>query len=944
MRYVSLKKSKALRLLALSVLVSSCSLKSNGQQQTVTIALPGAQFSLLEKMTEWISLAWASGTTSSNLDSDPTVLSDFDCFGVNVSGPGILPDPNVTCTDQTDAPAIIGGFVPNGNTSIDLLVPAGPGRNIQIFGVKSLVGCPNLHDMLHDGAINFSNIGHFYTIGGTQADIFADANVDIKVTYNSASPVRTFNNCKRNGDVDNSHVWNVFAGTGPGKVNSTKTVNGTSYIGGKFDYVGPTTQQGAMLSQSNGTLAASSYNPAHISGTVRCSTPDGHGGFYVGGSFSHVQSNSYNTNFAGLIHVAFDGSFDSSFVAQVNGTGESVYACAFDGTTLFLGGNFTQLSLDGTHFTPANALAAIPVSSPSITNLGGVISASSPMVLAMDIDHVRNKLYVGGTFTLVGVLSGHSNAAAFSTLSSNSYSAVSAWHPDTVGGVNAVYADGGSVNGYVYLGGPFTGPKSYLFRIGADGSIDATWISGLSSTVFSIAKDSLSNFYVAAYDSSSVPHVYRLDSAGAIAATLLTTSGTPEPINSIALSTDGSNQLYAGGKFNIAGHQNLVSVSDPAGAATVNSSFRADASIGSSIYSVGANQVGKLFVGGDFQSIGGVLRNNMAAIDLSSGQATSWTSPYGVGEVTAVKSDGNYVYATSQIAGANPPSVVKISTGNTGTGSWQYYTGSTSDFLSTLTLDQGTLYAGGLFTSLAGGTVTGLSNVARIDANSGTIDTTWKPVIGVTGPTGSQVSKIAVDGNTVYVGGHFTTINGSTTMTSLVGVQGQSGATGSMIAGWNDPHTPLASGVDSMVMIPANTYSFAPSGALLVGTGSYIRFVDGAGNVNLSWLGEPSISTYMTVTSKLVRAGDTLYIAGVANGTSGQGLLAYDLSTQLLIPTSAFNPGIQGSGMSVNSVEVFDHGAMLIGGSFQQVNTTAGAGGKMGWSLGLFDSATGVFY
>jgi hypothetical protein len=666
--------------------------------------------------------------------------------------------------------------------------------------------------------------------------------------------------------------------------------------------------------------------------------PDGRGGFYVGGNFNHVESTAYSSNSAVLIHINYDGSFDPSFVVQEMGYSSSVYACAFDASTstLFLGGDFAQLSMDGTTFTPANALAAVTASTPSITNMGSVISASSPQVLSMDLDRVRNRLYVGGTFTLTGALTGNSNAAAFSSLAANSYAADPNWHPNPNGSVNAIYADAASFDGFVYIGGPFLSPQSYLFRTSASGAIGAGWNPGLAGTVYSIAKDS-SNFYVSARDSGSVPHIYRIDAATATisGSPLLSASGTPDSFSSIALSSDGT-QLYVGGKFLISGHQNLLSIailSATAGTPAVNPNFNASTNSNTWVNTVATNAVGKLFVGGTFTSVGGVLRTNIAAIDLSTGKATEWTSPYHtIGPITAIESDGNYIYAGYDlIYNTLPPGVFKtsISSSATGYGNWSTG-GTTTDHVLALNLQNSDLYVGGQFSTLNG--MTGLRNIARLDAGSGTVST-WKPVIG---STSEPVTQIAIDGNRVILGGKFTTINTSTTMASLVAIDSSSGA----LSSWTDPG--LTGGVDSMLIIPANTYSFAPNGAVLVGNGSGIKLVDPSGTV-MTWTNAPAIAGKMSKTNKLVRSGDTLYIGGYASGVTGQALLAFDLVGQTFM--TGFQPRIQNYNQ-VKSIEVFDHGIMLVGGDFQQVRVNAadGSGGMMDWGLGLFNAGTGEFY
>jgi hypothetical protein len=505
--------------------------------------------------------------------------------------------------------------------------------------------------------------------------------------------------------------------------------------------------------------------------------------------------------------------------------------------------------------------------------------------------------------------------------------------------VNAIYADSVSANGYVYLGGPFTSPKSYLMRVAANGTIDTSWNTGVAGTVFSIAADS--NMYVAAYDGSNIPHVYRLDSAGAISATLFATGGTPEPINSIALSTDGSNQLYIGGKFYISDHQNLIAISNPSSSPTVSTSFRADSNSGATVNTVSANGLGRLFVGGNFSSIGGAIRNNIAAIDLNSGEATSWHSPYtGIGEVKAIESDGNSIYVGyDHVSGITPPGVLKIDTNGSAGGQW--VTATYSDDIFALNLNDGYLYVGGMFSFLSPGG-SGFKNIARISVGSGgpAVDVTWKPSIG---STSDYVDQIIANGDTTYVKGSFTTANAGAA-NHLVAVQSGSNSVGTSNAtGWSNP-TFVSAGapLDSMTLIPANTYAIAPNGALMIGQGTSLKLVPlTGGSTAILWPSAPVISTYMNKATQLVLDENTLYIAGQGNGTTpAQALLTYDLSTQLL---TGFSAGIQGS-TTVFTVEPVGQGSVLVGGNFTQVNTVLGTGGKMANGIGLFDALSGKLY
>jgi hypothetical protein len=103
---------------------------------------------------------------------------------------------------------------------------------------------------------------------------------------------------------------------------------------------------------------------------------------------------------------------------------------------------------------------------------------------------------------------------------------------------------------------------------------------------------------------------------------------------------------------------------------------------------------------GSFTTIGGQPRNNIAALDATSGLATSW-NPNANGGVSALAVSGNTVYA-------------------------------------------GVSFAGG-FTTIGGQP---RNNIAALDATSG-LATSWNP------NANDAVVTLVVSGNTVYAGGGF---------------------------------------------------------------------------------------------------------------------------------------------------------------------------------------------
>src|SRR5262245_23701802 len=114
-----------------------------------------------------------------------------------------------------------------------------------------------------------------------------------------------------------------------------------------------------------------------------------------------------------------------------------------------------------------------------------------------------------------------------------------------------------------------------------------------------------------------------------------------------------------------------------------------------------------IYIGGSFTHVGpamggaGATRNNIAALDATTGAATPW-NPNANGEVYAIAVSGS------------------------------------------------TIYAGGLYTSIGGQP---RNNIAALDAATGAA-TAWNP------NASSYVEALAVSGSTVYAGGQFITIGG----------------------------------------------------------------------------------------------------------------------------------------------------------------------------------------
>jgi len=190
-------------------------------------------------------------------------------------------------------------------------------------------------------------------------------------------------------------------------------------------------------------------------------------------------------------------------------------------------------------------------------------------------------------------------------------------------------------------------------------------------------------------------------------------------------------------------------------------------------------------------------RNNLAAFDASTGQATSWNPSVNLTvNALAMSPSGTTVYAggSFQTVNTNVTSTTRnfIAAFDAVSGHATAWNPDVSSVVNALAIDGNIVYAGGGFATVNAGSKTRF-NLAAFDATTGTASS-WDP------SPGSVVYALAVSGNTVYAGGGFTQVNGSVRRNSLASFNTTTG----LVTDW-DPYPSAA--VNALAISGSTVYA-----------------------------------------------------------------------------------------------------------------------------------------
>jgi len=390
---------------------------------------------------------------------------------------------------------------------------------------------------------------------------------------------------------------------GFGEVSSMALSNGNLYVGGSFTSIGGQSVTNlAKIDPATGTVSA--WNPAP-NNIVRTLTIAG-SRLFVGGDFTSIGGK----GFSWIASVDTSAGTATSWDAEIN---EDPYTLSSYGNIVFAGGLFTS-----TGSVTRNNLAAVDLTTGLITpwnpNASGGVSA-----LAV----VSDKIIVGGNFTSLGG-TGRSYLAAVDT-SAGALISTSSWNGTAGGSVMAMMTLGNRL----YLGGNFGNldgsPRGYLGAIdkntgavlpfhpvldnGGVWSLAKTGTLVFASGFFTKINGQTRN-YAAAFDTTT-------DSL---------TAWNPNPSYLCwSLAAQGPTVYLGGGFTTVSGvsRKSIAAVDTATGGLLTGFDAKFDLQLNVNAILPKGNQI---IIGGQFETINTLTREQLAYLDAGTGAVSSWSS------------------------------------------------------------------------------------------------------------------------------------------------------------------------------------------------------------------------------------------------------------------------------------------------------------------------------
>jgi len=497
-----------------------------------------------------------------------------------------------------DASAYVRAIVPdNGSSQVfiggNFTTMGGTARN-RLAAVNDSTGAlittwdPNLNGIVYDLEISGTSLfvgGGFTTVagGGTTRNRLAKYDKDTS-------------SLSLDGSWDPDANLDVY----------DMATDGTNvYLGGNFYYLegGVTYRNKLAAVRATGTGEATDWNPAHVGSAIRTLALDSANNRIYVGSDATTTVDTYEARELYTLDSTisaispYSGPGSGNYLLDgVQGTDWTVQTVSYDGTDLFVGGQFYsaggvirhdiakfsvatgaisswELSTDPTSQIRALKISAsgdylyfggegnnrLGVASTS-TGTWSTFSAPNGQIYSLDIDDDGSTLYVGGNFSSLGGNS-RTKVASFD-ISTEGSPSINAWNPVANGYVNGIGVSGSGASAKVFLGGRFTnmdGDASLDYYAAIQGGSSdygvgfyklAGYDQGANTYGEVVHVDETGNVFVGGSFTTFAgdPNIDRLAKVSASTGQV-DASWTPNPNGSIMAIDTWGDQVFVGGLF-----------------------------------------------------------------------------------------------------------------------------------------------------------------------------------------------------------------------------------------------------------------------------------------------------------------------------------------------------------------------------------------------------------
>ena len=585
----------------------------------------------------------------------------------------------------------------------------------------------------NDGSIDSGfNIGNGLNNNVTGLAVANDNSNDLYVSgfftdYNGTTVNRMIR-INSNGSIDNA--FNTLNGAGFNELVLTITAatDGSNdvYAGGNFTTYNDVDARFLIRLNNDGSHDTVFATGTGLSDPVATITPatDGSGDVFVGGSFS-----SYNDTEANrLVRLTSTGAINASFITG-SGFNDQIAAIspATDGSgNVYIGGIFSSYNGTGINRL-VNLNSDGSIDSGSETQTGSGFGFDDEITTFANAKDDSGDIYVGGDFE-----SYNGTPAKFIVRLNNDGSVDNGFDSGSsfgsFGQLVQNIAPATDSSGDIYVGGSFityNGTSArYLARINSDGTIDNafdTVNSPFNNPVHIIVPtdDGSGDIYAGGefitYKGASVNHLVRINNDASIDNAFDTQSGAFNGnVQSIALATDGSGDVYVGGLFtgyNGTEANYLIRLNSDG---SIDPAFNTGNGFNAAVQNITAatDNSGDVYVGGAFTDYNGTETNFLVRLN----------------------SDGSIYNNFNHNNQVN------------------------TEVLSIAATDNGDIYVTGIFTPNG----VSIKRLMRLNSN-GSIDSGFEPLT----PTGNGLDRdinvitLASDSSDVFVGGRFSNYNGA---------------------------------------------------------------------------------------------------------------------------------------------------------------------------------------